>query len=137
MDGLYIKIDENGLPVDHPHLESNMRQIYPSHDFDAGPPEGWLEFERVAPPEIGAYQKFDENVGADIAVAFPHNGLEYAVVDGKVKDVWHVVDMTAEEITEKQNAVKSAWAEMLATGNFTELNDWVFDEAICGYKAPA
>jgi hypothetical protein len=59
------------------------------------------------------------------------------LVDGVFKDVWHVVDMTAEEITEKQNAVKSEWAEMLATGDFTELNGWVFDEAICGYKAPA
>jgi len=130
MEQLYIKVNGEGLPVDHPHVKANLMQLYPDHDFSSGPPSGWSEFERVDQPSLGPYEKIDISVGNG-------SGVVYSLVDGVFKDVWHVVDMTAEEITEKQNAVKSQWAEMLATGNFTELNDWVFDEATCSYKAPA
>ena len=32
-----------------------------------------------------------------IAMTWAHNGLEYKVVDGKVKDVWTILDLTDEE----------------------------------------
>lgn len=134
MEKLYIKVDENNMFVDHPHFESNLRQLYPSHNFDNGAPDGWMEFERVAPPDLGPYEKFNESVGGDIAVAFPHNGLEYAIVDGKYKDVWHVQDMTPAEKLEKQNQVKSEWANLLENTDIPELETYVFDDVTCSYK---
>lgn len=127
---LYIKIDENNMFIDHPHYERNVRELYPDHDLDAGPPSGWMEFERVEPPEIGPYEKFIETIGGNIALAFPHNGLEYAIVDGKYKDVWHVEDMTEAEKIEKQNTVKAQWSE---NGGFAS---WTFNETTCAFEAP-
>lgn len=127
---LYIKVDENNMFVDHPHLESNVRQLYPDHDLTAGPPPGWMEFERVAPPELGPYQRFKESIGGNIALAFSHNGLEYAIVDGKYRDVWHVEEFTEEEKLEKQEAVKAAWA---AGPNYAS---WTLNEKTCAFEAP-
>jgi hypothetical protein len=128
-DKLYIKVDEDNMFIDHPHFESNVRDLHPDHDLDAGPPSGWMEFERVEPPVIGPYQKFTETIGGNIALAFPHNGLEYAIVDGKYKDVWHVEDMTKEEKTEKQNAIKAEWAE-------NGFASWTFNEETCSFDPP-
>ena len=136
MEKLYIKVDENNNFVDHPHFESNLRQLYPKHDFSSGAPSGWMVFERVAPPNIGTYQKFDETKGSNIAIAFDHNGLEYKIVDGVYKDVWHVKDMTDAEKLEKQNDVKNKWAEFIATDEGANFSDYVFDEATCQFVAP-
>lgn len=129
MARLYIKVDENNNCVDHPHFENNLRALYPEHDFTSGPPSGWKEFVRVSPPIIGAYQKFDETKGADIATAFPHNGLEYKLVGDVFKDVWTVLDMTDAEKLEKQNAVKNDWA----VNGFAS---WTFNEDTCKYDPP-
>ena len=126
----YIKIDENNKPIDHPHLEENVKELYPDHDFSS-PPAGWLEFIRK-PPKAGAYQKFDESIGADIALAFPHNGLEYKLIDGKIEDYWHCIDMTDEEKKAQQDKVKAHWAALDPAGPAS----WSFDEATCRYKAP-
>lgn len=134
MEKLYIKVDENNMFVDHPHFEANLRQLYPSHNFDNGAPNGWMEFERVEPPDLGPYEKFNESVGGNIAIAFPHNGLEYAIVDGKYKDVWHVQDMTPAEKLEKQNQVKADWANLLENTDIPELEHYVFDDVTCSYK---
>ncbi len=133
MEKLYIKVDENNVFENHPHFESNLRQLYPSHDFDSGAPEGWMEFERVAPPVLGPYEYFDENVGGNIATAFPHNGLEYAIVDGKYKDVWRVLEMTADEKLGKQNQVKADWVIFLENTDNPEFETYVFDEITCSY----
>ena len=74
MEKLYIKVDESNVFIDHPHFESNLRQLYPNHNFDSGAPDGWMEFERVDPPVLGPYEKFNESVGGNIALAFTHNG---------------------------------------------------------------
>lgn len=129
MSRLYIKVDSNNMFIDHPHFERNVQKLYPDHDLNQGPPLGWMEFVRVPPPEIGPYQKFTDTIGGNIALAFPHNGLEYAIVDGKYTDVWHVEDMTDAEKTEKQNAVKAEWAE-------NGFASWVFNEDTCGFEAP-
>ena len=127
---LYIKIDSDGMFVEHPHFEDNVRALYPTHNFNDGPPDGWKEFIRNEPPVLGPYQKYDETKGGNIALAFPHNGLEYKLVDDKYVDYWHVLDMTDEERLAKQNKVKQDWAD---TFNYSS---WTFSEDLCEYVAP-
>lgn len=130
MEKLYIKVDQDGVFIDHPHLEENLLQLYPSHNFKEGPPDGWMEFVRVPPPNLDVYEKFDDTKGGNIALAFPHNGLEYKIVDGKYTDVWHVLEMTAEEKIEKQEEVKAQWAV------YPNWNSWTFDEETCSFVPP-
>jgi len=127
---LYIQVDIDNKPLNHPVYESNLRLVYPSHDFTGGPPNGWFEFERVPEPQLGVYQKFDDTVGSDISIAFDHNGLEYKLVDGKFKDVWHVLELTDAEKKAKQDAVKASYAD----GEIP--SSWVFDESKCQYAPP-
>lgn len=129
MDKLYIKVDENNIFEDHPHFASNVKQLYPDHDFTSGPPEGWVEFIRSEPPKLGPYQKFDETKGGNIALAFNHNGLEYRYEDGVYKDVWHVLEMSDAEKTAKQEEVKALWAD-------AGFASWSFDEETCSFNPP-
>tara|TARA_E500000305_G_C3877022_1_gene167872 strand:+ start:107 stop:583 length:477 start_codon:yes stop_codon:yes gene_type:complete len=125
---LYIKIDENSNPIGHPHEESNLKQLFPNHNFSA-PPAGWLEFVRKR-PELGIYQKFNENIGIDICQGYKHNGLEYKLIDGKIQDYWHYLDMSDAEKKAKQDKVKANW------GNPSDLASWTFNETTCAYEAP-
>tara|TARA_R100001460_G_scaffold9580_2_gene22957 strand:- start:3302 stop:3772 length:471 start_codon:yes stop_codon:yes gene_type:complete len=127
---LYIKIDDNGDHIGHPRFESNLKQIFIDHDFDSGPPSGYMLFIRSEPPLLTPYQKFNEAIGGNIAIAFKHNGLSYDIVDGVYKDVWHVLDMTAEEIAAKQKFTKDEW---VANGGYAS---WVFNETNCAFDAP-
>tara|TARA_R100000654_G_C2672955_1_gene126333 strand:- start:830 stop:1309 length:480 start_codon:yes stop_codon:yes gene_type:complete len=127
---LYIKVDANNNPIGHPHLEDNVKQLYPNHDFSS-PPAGWLEFVRKQ-PELGVYQKFNETIGADISLAYKHNGLEYKLIDGKIQDYWNYIDMTDDEKKAKQDDIKARWAALDPAGPAS----WTFDEATCTYKAP-
>lgn len=130
MAKLYIKVDENNIFEDHPHFESNLKQLYPDHDFTLGPPKGWVEFIRIEPPILGPYQKFDETKGGNIALAFNHNGLEYKYEDGVYKDVWHVLEMTDAEKAAKQEEVKSLWEQNVG------FLSWTFDEETCSFIPP-
>jgi len=133
MSKLFIQVNESNVPQGHPVFENNLKQCFPKHDFNSGPPTGWLEFERVAEPELDVYEKFDDTKGAVNCDAFEgHNGLTYELVDGKVKDTWHVLPMTDEEKIEKQNKQKTAWAESDPAGPAS----WIFDEATCSYQPP-
>ena len=127
---LYIQIDDNNKPLNHPLEEFNLKQLYPDHDFSLGLPSGYVEFERVAPPIPGVYKKFDETKGADICLAFSHNGLEYKFIDGKVKDVWYVIDMTDDEKKAAQDAVKASY------DNGDIPSSWTFNESTCEYDPP-
>jgi len=127
---LYIKVDESNNPIGHPHLESNVKQLYPSHDFSS-PPTGWLEFVRKE-PNLGPYQKYNNEIGADISQAYQHNGLEYKLIDGKIQDHWNYIDITDEEKKAKQDDVKTKWAALDPAGPAS----WTFDEETCAYKAP-
>ena len=132
---LLIQIDEDGLPINHPCLRENLQMVYPKGGFEGSNiPSGWLAFERVPEPELGPYQKFDDSKGAENCDAWAHNGLEYKVVDGKVKDVWTILDLTDEEKKAKQDRVKTAWNEALAAGQAPA--SWSFDETKCEYVAP-
>ena len=128
---LYIKVDSQGMYIDHPHFESNVRTLFPDQDFDSGPPSGWMEFERVNPPQLDVYEIFEQNVGGNIAIAFDHNGLEYGVVDGKYKDIWHTRAMTPQEKAEKIQRCHAEWAEA-----YPDITSWVFDEPTCSYVPP-
>lgn len=78
---LFIRL-ENGQPVDHPILESNMRRAFPKMDLDNLPPN-FAEFIRVHQP----YPPRGKTI--------QHANVSYQWVDGKVQDVW---DMTYEDI---------------------------------------
>tara|TARA_B100000214_G_C23952772_1_gene621284 strand:+ start:1270 stop:1824 length:555 start_codon:yes stop_codon:yes gene_type:complete len=134
MDRLFIKVDSSNTPINgiHPSWESNLRSCFPEHDWTSdAPPTGYKLFERVAKPSIGIYQKFKEEIGADIAGAFDHNGLEYKYFPDtdKVTDVWHYRDMTDVEKQAKQDAVKDSW-------KVDGYASWIFDETICDFRPP-
>ena len=130
---LFIKVDENKVPQGHPAFENNLKQCFPDHDFKSGPPSGWLEFERIPVPELGVYQKFDDSIGVENSDAFRgHNGLSYELVEGKIKDVWHVREMTDTEKTAKIDAAKERWAKLDPPGP----SSWTFNENTCSFEPP-
>lgn len=110
---LFIQI-RNGQPFEHPILGDNFQQAFPNIDTD-NLPESFARFVRVEPPIAGVYEVYE--------------GVTYEWQNGLVTDVHHVRAMTTEEITAKQDAVKTSWAEH-------GYASWVFDEAICAFKAP-
>lgn len=110
---LYIKIVEN-LPVEHPIMENNFRQAFPDIDTE-NLPSGFANFERVGVPTIGVYEVYD--------------GVTYEWVDGIVKDVHHVRDMTGTEKINLQEEVKSNWAE-------NGFASWIFNEETCLFDPP-
>lgn len=128
---LFIKVDENNKPVGHPSTQHNLEQIYLNHDWSSGAMSGWLEFETTE-PKRGVYQKFDDSVGADLSTPYNHGGLEYKLIDGKIKQFWHILDLTESEKKAQQDKVKADWASLDPAGPAS----WVFDEATCRYKPP-
>lgn len=110
---LYIKIS-NGDPVEHPILKENMETAYPNVDLN-NLPEGWAEFERVSALAPGPYQRVEWSYGWD-------NGI--------VKDIWTIVDMTADEKFQKISLVKSNYK---ADGGD---KNWIFDEERCCHIPP-
>lgn len=110
---LYIQL-ENGEPINHPIMESNLVQAFPNIDLN-NLPSNFARFERVPGPGLGAYEVSE--------------GATYEWVDGIVKDVHHVRVMTAEERTAKQDAVKAEWQQ-------NGFASWVFNEELCRFEAP-
>jgi L-rhamnose isomerase len=80
---LYIRL-QNGEPFEHPIFGDNFRQAFPDVDINNLPAE-FARFERIEAPLCGEYEK---------------PVLTYGWVDGMVKDIWSVVEMTAEEKAE-------------------------------------
>tara|TARA_X000001382_G_scaffold103711_1_gene78650 strand:+ start:968 stop:1420 length:453 start_codon:yes stop_codon:yes gene_type:complete len=117
---LFIKVNENNVPQNHPCLKNNLKQAFPSLDWDSSVPNGWMKFERIPCPVVGVYQKYDT----------PE--ITYEIIDGIVKDVWHIVDMTEDEKKARQDKVKTKWAARDPAGPAS----WTFDETTCSYKAP-
>lgn len=112
---LFIRI-KDGQPFEHPIFGDNFRQAFPDVDVNNLPAE-FARFERVQAPALGAYEKNQR--------AQYERGQ-----DGVYRDVWYCDQMTAEEISAKQQATKDAWA---ANNGF---ESWVFDEAACAFKPP-
>jgi hypothetical protein len=111
---LFIQI-RNGQAFEHPILADNFCQAFPNVDTN-NLPESFARFARVAAPLVNVYEVYE--------------GVTYEWREGLMTDVHHVRAMTAEEKTFKQDAVKANWAK-------NGYASWVFDEAICDFKAPS
>ena len=112
---LYIRI-KDGQPFEHPILGDNFREAFPDVDTNNLPPE-FASFTRIETPLAGAYEVYE--------------GVEYQLQeDGSYKDVHIIRDMTAEEKTAKQDAVKADWE---ANG----FASWTFNEGTCSFDPPA
>ena len=116
MINFYIQM-RDGQPYQHPILEQNMREAFPDVDLD-NLPDSFCYFVRVNRPDLGPYEK--------------NQTCSYVPVEGSLKtytDEWSCENMTAEEITAKQNAVKAAWVQ-------NGYPSWTFNEATCAFEPP-
>jgi len=111
---LFIRLLD-GQPFEHPIMGDNFRQAFPNIDTN-NLPDNFAKFERIPKPSL-VYAKLNNPQPT------------YQWVDGVVKDVWDITQMTEQEILEKQNAVKVAWANH-------PYQSWVFNETICQFEAP-
>lgn len=111
---LYILLDENGLPKDHPMLEENVLQVFSRVDLNNLP--SWLaKFERVPSPTRDP-----------LADLYKVQEYHYEMIDGIVKDVWTLRDMTLEEKEIFQETIKQN----------KPFPSWIFDDPTCQYIAP-
>ncbi len=109
----FIRVSD-GVAVDHPILEDNLRASYPNLDFN-NLPNGFSRFVRVFQPPVQVYQVY--------------TGVTYEQDGSVFKDVHHVRDMTTSEIEAKQQAVKDAWA-------VNGFPSWQFNSASCAFQPP-
>lgn len=109
---LFIRI-KDGQPFEHPILKDNFCQAFPNIDVNNLPSE-FARFERIAPPELSPYELYE--------------GVTYEKIGEVYKDVHHVREMSVQEKTQKQEAVKAAWNNRYPS--------WTFDEALCSFVAP-
>ena len=113
----YIRIVD-GTPSEHPIIKNNMIEALPDIDLNNLPPE-FAKFVRIEAPVLGVYEK-NQTVSYGLV----------AGMSGTYTDIFSCDQMTAEEITAKQDAVKAEWAE----------NDgyvsWVFNEETCSFDPP-
>ena len=117
---LFIQVNESNVPQNDPCTKENLKQAFPLLDWESSAPSGWMKFERIDSPRLSAYQKYDS----------PQ--VTYQVIDGVVKDVWHILNMTDDEKKTKQDQVKADWAALDPAGPAS----WTFDETTCSYQAP-
>lgn len=110
---LYLRV-ENGIPIGHPIVESNLLEIYPSIDLE-NLPEDLVKFERVT-AKVGVYEVYVNTT--------------YELVNGVWKDVHNIRPMTTEEKTLKKNIVKQTWT------NTVNFNSWIFSEELCQFIPP-
>jgi hypothetical protein len=111
---LHIQI-ENGQPINHPALDSNLIQAF------GAIPANWEPFTRVESPTLNVYQTMD----SDRSV--------YKKVDGVWTDVWPVREMTTEEKIAKQAEVREAFNTREQAANWSA---WVLDEVTCTMQPP-
>ena len=115
---LYIQI-ENDQPVNHPAFEDNLIEAFGSI------PNHWEPFTRLEKPTLGANEKFD------------NPDVTYEKINGVWTDVYHVVEITAEEKAAikqtKIEAYKEAWQALPQRDNFSA---WVFNEETIQYEPP-
>ena len=112
---LYIETDSNGNPINHPAFEYNLIEAFGSI------PDHWEPFVRVERPIPTIYQVVDPLTPT------------YQKINGVWTDVWTVRDMTDDEKSAKQQAVKDEWAKLPNISNFTA---WTFDETVCMFMPP-
>lgn len=110
---LYIQIVDGNI-INHPILESNLKQIFPNIDLNDSNC-GYIPFERIPEPTLGVYEV--------------NEGSTYNIVDGVAKDVWNIRAMTEEEKTSKQEEVKTSWNE-------SGFSSWIFNDETCSFEPP-
>lgn len=110
---LYIRL-KDGQPFEHPIFGDNFRQAFPHVDTNNLPPE-FAKFTRIEPPIVGAYEVYE--------------GMTYGPCATGFTDVHNVRQMTAEEKTAKQDAVKTQWAQ-------NGFASWTFNEDTCSFEPP-
>lgn len=111
---LYIET-ENGVTKNHPAYENNLIQAF------GAVPAHWEPFTRVERPVPGIYELLESDTPV------------YAKVNGVWTDVWSVRDMTAEEKTELQQGVITAFNNQPQAENWST---WTLDEATCTMQPP-
>jgi hypothetical protein len=111
---LYIET-ENGNPINHPAFEDNLLQAF------GAIPNHWEPFVRVEKPIPTIYQ-----------VLYSEEAT-YQKIDGVWTDVWALRDMTAEEKSAKQQAVRDAFNTREQAENWSA---WTLDEATCTMQPP-
>jgi hypothetical protein len=133
---LYIQI-RDGQPFEHPIFGDNFRQAFPHIDVNNLPSE-FARFERIDCPRLATMFQVDE--------------VTYQWVDGVVKDVWAVREMTDDEhadklqqLTDSANASVESLKSMAQTkadnataddvkqvwlGYLAQLNTWVLNDPV-------
>ncbi len=111
---LYIET-ENGITKNHPAFEDNLIQAFGSV------PSHWEAFTRVERPTLEVYELMTAEEPT------------YEQVNGVWTDVWHKRDMTAEEVTAKQQAVITEFNNIPNASNFST---WTFDAITCTMVPP-
>jgi hypothetical protein len=111
---LYIET-ENGAAKNHPAYENNLLQAFNSI------PSHWESFIRVERPKLTVYQVLDNPEPV------------YAKVNDVWTDVWLVREMTAEEKTAKQQAIRNDFNDREQAENWSA---WTLDEATCTMQPP-
>ena len=111
---LYIEI-ESGVTKNHPALEDNLIQAFGSV------PTHWEPFTRVERPALGVYQVLESQQAV------------YTKVNGVWTDVWSIREMSTEEKTVVQQAVRDAFNARDQAANWSA---WVLDEATCKMVPP-
>lgn len=110
---LYIRI-KNGKPFEHPILADNFKAALP-HIDTTNLPSDFARFERVEPPALGVYEVYE--------------GVTYEQFGTVWRDVHHIRQMTEQEKTSEQDAVKAAWDK-------NGFASWLFDENTCSFVPP-
>ena len=124
----YLKIEDSKIVGDL-LLESNLKRLFPSHDWASGsPPSGYVVCAVEDSPQLGPYQKWDPN--------YPTRFYYQLLSDGTAKRVWAVVYLDDDEKKAKQDAVKKAWADENAAEDKTGYDTWVFFDSYCCYLPP-
>ena len=107
---LFIRIVD-GQPFEHPIFGENFKEAFPDIDTNNLPAE-FAKFERIECPDTTG--PFEFYVGS------------YQFVNGIVKDVWTLQQMTQEE---REAKIAKAILDK-------PYPSWTFDESICSYIAP-
>ena len=111
---LYIET-ENGATKNHPAFEDNLLQAF------GAIPAHWEPFNRIERPTLSVYQVLDSQEPT------------YQKIDGIWSDIWVLRDMTAEEKSAKQQAVRDAFNTREQAENWSA---WTLDEATCTMQPP-
>jgi hypothetical protein len=110
MENLYIEVVDGEI-INHPIFESNLIQAFP--DIALNDQDKYIPFERIPQPTVGI---FEVNEG----VVYEFDGLN------KVRDVWKIRPMTAEEKQAKIDKIRA----------MQPYPSWTFDETTLVWSAP-